>query len=125
MPAAENARTVVDLEALNQLIPALTRRGYQVIGPTIRDGAIVYDILRTLEDLPVGWTDEQEAGRYRLKKRDDRALFGYVVGPQSWKKFLHPPETRLFEAQRDGGAFRILNDAGPASALCLPRSARL
>jgi sulfhydrogenase subunit beta (sulfur reductase) len=114
MPAAENARTVVELEALNQLIPALTRRGYQVIGPTIHDGAIVYDTLRTLEDLPVGWTDEQEAGRYRLRKRDDRALFGYVVGPQSWKKFLHPPEVRLFEAQRDGGAFRILNGAGPA-----------
>ena len=63
MPAAENSRTVVDLEALNQLIPALIRRGYQVIGPTLRDGAIVYDNLRTLEDLPAGWTDEQEAGQ--------------------------------------------------------------
>jgi ferredoxin len=114
MPDAENSRTVVNLDALNQLIPALAHRGYQVIGPTVRDGAIVYDILRTLEDLPVGWTDEQEAGRYRLKKRDDRALFGYVVGPQSWKKFLHPPEVRLFEAQRDGGSFRILNGDGPA-----------
>jgi ferredoxin len=114
MPAAENSRTVVDLEALDQLIPALARRGYQVIGPTLRDGAIVYDKLRTLEDLPVGWTDEQEAGRYRIRKRDDRALFGYVVGPQSWKKFLHPTEVRLFEAQRDEGSFRILNSVGPA-----------
>ena len=106
MPATENPRAVVDLEALNRLIPALARRGYHVIGPTLRDGAIVYDTLRKLEDLPVGWTDEQEAGRYRLKKRDDRALFGYVVWPQSWKKFLHPPVVRLFEAQRDGGTYR-------------------
>jgi len=113
MPATEDARTVVDLTALNQLIPALARRDYQVIGPTLRDGAIVYDTLRKLEDLPVGWTDEQEAGHYRLKKRDDRALFGYVVGPQSWKRFLHPPEVRLFEAQRHGGTFQILNNAGP------------
>ena len=125
MPAAENARTVVDLAALNQLIPALARRGYQVIGPTLRDGAIVYDTLRTLEDLPVGWTDEQEAGRYRLKKRDDRALFGYVVGPQSWKKFLHPPEMRLFEAQRDGGDLPDPQQRRPSSPLRLPRSARL
>src|SRR5271169_971983 len=113
MPAAGQARSVVGLDALNQLIPALTRRGYQVIGPTVRDGAIVYDTLRTLEDLPAGWTDEQEAGRYHLKKRDDRALFGYVVGPQSWKKFLHPPDVRLFEAQRDGATLRSLNNAAP------------
>jgi formate hydrogenlyase subunit 6/NADH:ubiquinone oxidoreductase subunit I len=111
MPAAAESRTVVDLAALDQLIPSLVRRGYQVIGPTLRDGAIVYENLRTLQDLPAGWTDEQEAGSYRLKKRDDGALFGYVVGPQSWKKFLHPPETRLFEAQREGESFRILNNA--------------
>jgi hypothetical protein len=111
MPAAAESRTVADLAALDQLIPSLVRRGYQVIGPTLRDGAIVYENLRTLQDLPAGWTDEQEAGSYRLKKRDDGALFGYVVGPQSWKKFLHPPETRLFEAQREGESFRILNNA--------------
>jgi len=110
VPAAANSRTVVNLPALDQLIPSLVRRGYQVIGPTVRDGAIVYENLRTLQDLPAGWTDDQEAGSYRLKKRDDGALFGYVVGPQSWKKFLHPPATRLFEAQRDGGTFRILNN---------------
>ena len=76
MPAAETARTVVDLEALSKLISSLTRRGYQVVGATLHDGAIVYHNLRTLEDLPVGWTDEQDAGHYRLRKRHDRALFG-------------------------------------------------
>jgi len=101
---------MVLLYALQKLFPLLECRGYEVVGPTVRDGAIVYDTLKKLEDLPVGWTDEQEAGRYRLKKRDDDALFGYVVGPQSWKTFLHPPEVRLFEIQRDGGHFRILNN---------------
>jgi ferredoxin len=113
MKPVENSRALVDLDAIKQLIPLLEGRGYQVVGPTVRDGAIVYDTLRKLEELPVGWTDEQEAGRYRLKKRDDNALFGYVVGPQSWKKFLHPPEVRLFEVQRDGGNFRVLNNTVP------------
>ena len=27
---------------------------------------------------------------YRLRRRDDQALFGYNVGPQSWKKYLFP-----------------------------------
>ena len=37
-------------------------RGFRVLGPTVRDGAIVYDDLDSAADLPVGWTDEQDAG---------------------------------------------------------------
>lgn len=77
----------------------------------VRDGAIVYDRVERPEELPAGWTDEQEAGRYRLKRREDGALFGYAVGPQSWKKYLHPAEIRLFEAERKNGVFRIWNSA--------------
>ena len=73
----------------------------------------VYDRLEKLADLPVGWTDEQEAGSYRLKRREDGALFGYVVGPQSWKKYLHPADVRLFSAQRQGETFRILSNHDP------------
>jgi len=110
---AESSRAMVGIEALRELIPSLERRGYQVVGPVVRDGAIVYDTLRQLENLPIGWTDDQDAGRYRLKKRNDGALFGYVVGPQSWKKFLHPPDVKLFEVQREDGNFRILNNDAP------------
>ncbi|HPQ15933.1 MAG TPA: 4Fe-4S dicluster domain-containing protein, partial [Bryobacteraceae bacterium] len=56
----------------------------------------------------VGWGDEQESGHYRLKRREDNAVFGYTVGPQGWKRFLHPPEVPLLEAQRDNSSFRIL-----------------
>jgi formate hydrogenlyase subunit 6/NADH:ubiquinone oxidoreductase subunit I len=95
---------------LGKLIGVLVRKGYEVIGPTVRDGAIVYDHVESAEDLPAGWTDEQEPGRYRLKRREDRALFGYAVGPQSWKKYMHPAEVRLWSAERQGGTFRILNN---------------
>ncbi len=110
MEPSAKARTVIDIEGVAHLITSLRGRGYQVVGPTLRDSAITYDILNKLEDLPAGWTDEQAAGCYRLKKRDDRALFAYTVGPQSWKKFLHPPELPLFEVQHAGGNFRILNN---------------
>ena len=95
---------------IERLIRLLANRGYRIIGPTVRDGAIVYDEIESLGDLPQGQTDEQEAGRYRLKPRDDGALFGYAVGPQSWKKYLHPAEVKLFEAEQKGGMFRILNN---------------
>ncbi|MCC6361962.1 MAG: 4Fe-4S dicluster domain-containing protein [Bryobacterales bacterium] len=104
---------LVDLPSIGQLISLLERQGWQVIGPTVRDGAIVYDRVESLDDLPRGWTEEQEAGRYRLKRRGDDALFGYNLGPQSWKKYLHPPEVRLLEARREGGLLKILNQADP------------
>jgi len=97
-------------QQLDKLFDALQRKGYEVIGPTPRDGAIVYDRLESAAELPVGWTDEQEPGRYHLKQREDQALFGYAVGPQSWKKYLHPAEVRLWSAARQDGAFRILNN---------------
>ena len=46
---------------------------------------------RRRDDLPVGWTDVQDAATYRLERRDDEARFGYAVGPHSWKQFLFPP----------------------------------
>jgi len=91
---------------LQNLLDVLRDDGWDVIGPTVRDGAIVYDSITTLADLPQGWTDEQEAGRYRLVRRDDDALFGYAVGPHSWKKVLHPPVLRLFSAQRTEGGWK-------------------
>jgi len=95
---------------LNTLIRLLADKRYEVIAPTLRDGAIVYDRIESADDLPVGWTDEQEPGRYRLKRREDQARFGYAVGPQSWKKYLHPAEVRLWSAERQNNTFRILNN---------------
>ncbi|TJY59290.1 sulfite reductase subunit A [Sinimarinibacterium sp. CAU 1509] len=91
--------------ALQALIDALIARGYAVIGPTVRDGAIVYDQLSTTAELPAGWTDEQAPGRYRLQRRDDDALFGFAVGPHSWKRYLHPPMETLWTARSSADGF--------------------
>src|SRR5581483_997773 len=103
-------RVVVEREHLPQVLAYLNSNGYQVIGPTVREQAIVYDTLTSLDDLPIGYTDEQDGGSYRLKRRHDRALFGYAVGPQSWKKFLHPPSVRLWQADRAEQGFRIASE---------------
>jgi len=110
-----NERVVIEVPDFDQLLQALTTRGYEILGPVARDGAIVYDRVTSTSDLPSGWTDEQNGGQYRLKRREDMALFGYAVGPHSWKKFLHPPVQRLWEAKREGNTFRILADS-PAPA---------
>jgi ferredoxin len=100
-------------ERLDDLIHALRRRGYRTMGPTRRDGAIVYDELESIGDLPVGWTDEQAPGRYRLRKRDDQALFAYASAAQSWKQFLHPPTLRLWRARRTEGGVELVAESEP------------
>ena len=100
-------KAVIGRAGVGALIDALAGRGWRVLGPRVRDGAIVYDEVAGLDDLPAGWTDRQEPGRYRLERRDDAALFGYAVGPQSWKRFLHPPIELLWRARKEGDGFAI------------------
>ncbi|HVS85425.1 MAG TPA: 4Fe-4S dicluster domain-containing protein [Gaiellaceae bacterium] len=92
---------------LGALFGALRARGYRVVGPAVRDGAIVQAELSEPAELPVGWTDEQEPGSYRLSRRGDGAYFGYAVGPHSWKAELLPPRVRLWQAQRENGGLAV------------------
>jgi len=121
------AKFTLDREILQKLILELTDFGYQVMGPTVRDGAIVYDAINSISDLPEGWTDEQEGGTYRIKKREDKALFGYNVGPHSWKKFLFPPKQKLWTAKRSDKGFEVHpeNEKPPRYAFLGVRSCEL
>jgi NAD(P)H-flavin reductase/NAD-dependent dihydropyrimidine dehydrogenase PreA subunit len=85
---------------LDRLFDALAGAGYRIIGPTVRDGAIVYDELHSKADLPIGWTEEQTPGSYRLKRRSDEAVFGHRVGPDTWKRRLFAPREPLFRLTR-------------------------
>jgi ferredoxin len=104
---------VIQRPDLEPLVTLLQRRGFTVVGPTVKDGAIVYDQIDRLEQLPAGWTDAQEPGGYRLARRSDAALFGYAASPSSWKRFLHPPQQRLFELRREGAQVEVRADGDP------------
>ncbi|MET9392946.1 4Fe-4S dicluster domain-containing protein [Streptomyces sp. NPDC006624] len=108
---------VLDRDGLDALVRLLDARGRTVIGPTVRDGAVVLDAITSADDLPFGWGTQVEAGRYRLVPRDDGAVFAHTAGPQSWKTFLHPQREKLWEADRtpDGGLAVTEADAGQPS----------
>ena len=101
-------------EALQSFFDALTGRGYTIVGPTIDQEAIVYGHLKSADDLPHGWTDVQGPGTYRLARRDDDALFGYVVGPHSWKQFLFPPAATVAAADRTANGWTMSTPAEEA-----------
>jgi len=91
-------------DELDRLLGAIRRRGFRLVGPVLQDGAICYGDISSAADLPAGWTDEQDAATYRLRRRDDQALFGYNVGPQSWKKYLFPAVATLGAVAGPGGS---------------------
>lgn len=105
--ALDAVDAVLDLDGLDVLLRTVIEQGYRLIGPTAHDGTISYDDIAGVADLPAGWGDDQEAGRYRLRRRDDNAIFGYAVGPNSPRRFFTPPRRPLWSATRTGQGFAI------------------
>jgi ferredoxin len=122
------ASVCIDQAGLARLFAVLQNKGYTLVGPTLEAGAIGYDVLESIQDLPAGWTDRQDAGSYRLERREDDALFGYTVGPHSWKKYLFPPKQQLWKGQQQAdGSFEIQaeTDTPPAYAFIGVRACEL
>jgi len=124
-PNDGEAQLVMARGHLDQLLDAITRRGFRLIGPTVRDGAIVYDEISSSADLPAGWTDEQDGGTYRLRSRGDEALFGYNVGPQSPKRYLFPPSSLLARVRSKDGVSLAAAEESPPLAFIGVRSCEL
>ncbi len=98
---------ILDLDGLQALIDALRGRGYRVIGPTPRDGALVLADITSIDDLPRGMGDDQAAGHYRTRARADEALFGFAATAQSAKPVLFPADERLWQGTRVGEGFEV------------------
>jgi ferredoxin len=104
----------LDGGAFERLFDVLAKRGYDVVGPTVRDGTIVLDRIAGAEDLPRGVGEEQEAGTYRLLARDDDRAFAWAHGPDSAKRYLFPARETVATLRRVNGGFeRVEGQAKP------------
>lgn len=85
--------------AFPQLLAALSARGYRILGPVVRDGAVTLETIRSALDLPRGWRDRQEGGTYRLEPHASARLFEVVNGPDSLKRFTFVPREPLLQIE--------------------------
>ena len=92
---------------LDGLVRLLADEGRTVIGPVVRDGVITHDEISTVSDLPVGWTEDQDGGRYRLVATGTDESFAFSSPSTSWKRFLYPPRTLLVRARRHNGEMTV------------------
>jgi ferredoxin len=74
--------------AFARLLSVLVEDGYDLIGPTVQDGAIALDRINGVEDLPRGVRETQGPATYGLERTADERLFDWAHGPDSAKKFL-------------------------------------
>lgn len=91
---------ILERKHFDTLLEALRERNYTIIAPVVKNNAIVLDEVTSVTQLPIGWTDEQSNGSYRLVKTDEPTVFQFAVGPQSVKRFLFPPIQKLFVTQK-------------------------
>jgi len=114
MTMASEACGMLPRGDLQRLLDALSTKGYRIAGPTVHDGSVVWQTIRSVSDLPIGWRDEQEPARYRLEQTGSQDIFGVVHGPQSLKPFVFAPREPLLHIERMKDGF-VTRQTAPQS----------
>ncbi len=83
------------------LLDVLVKTGFDCVGPQIREGAIVFDRLDNVAQLPSGWQDEQQPASYQLKQTGEPYWFNWANGASAIKPYTFAPQETLWEARRD------------------------
>lgn len=117
MDAGDDA--LIDADGIDALVDVLRSDGLKTMGPVVRDGAIVQGEIAGSVDLPAGWHDHQGPGRYRLEHRPGPELFGWAVGPSSWKSDFFAPEETVWRASIDDGEVTLTEPAEPAEPIAI------
>ncbi len=118
---------VIGKDGLDALVSVLAARGRTVIGPTVRDGAIVLAEISAATNCPTAgassWRPATTGCDPARTERPSRT----APGPQSWKTFLHPQRERQWTAERGrrrrADDHRADDDAG--AVVRVPRGAPL
>lgn len=106
----------LEIADFKKLFPELRRRGYSIIGPKLKNSAIMYSEVESADDLPQGVSDEQEKGFYRVSADGLPLYFNFNSSPHSWKQFLFPPRLTQWRGKKgSNGEMEIKEEPLPAT----------
>jgi len=86
---------------LDTILSTLSGLGYQLEGPQVQDFTVLLGPIENLDDLPNGYTSQEEPGKYTLSSNGKENYFDLTSGPHSWKKYFFPPKVQLMVFQQD------------------------
>ncbi|MDI6800971.1 MAG: 4Fe-4S dicluster domain-containing protein [Thermodesulfovibrionales bacterium] len=75
------------------------KSSHKLIGPKIENNAIILSEIE-FHDIPAGYRDQQSPGCYKLKQGENAEVFSFSPGPDSFKRFLHPPFAEIFRFEK-------------------------
>ncbi len=107
-----NAIYILPYEKLDHFI-GLVVKDFRLIGPTVKHQQIVYADIINAAQLPWGYVDNQDAGRYQLSKQEQPTVFGWVNGAQGIKPFLFKSIELLWQVERDSNGKLIFSPKQP------------
>jgi ferredoxin len=120
-PTDKRRPAFITRATLQQLIDHLRQSGYECLGPVQQDGAIQFQPVTSLEQLPIGVSNTQEPGTYRLHQTGQDKLFAWNHGPQGIKPLCFAPQEVLWgESKSANSGFqftRKLPDCGPTAVI--------
>lgn len=103
--------------SLPSLFSVLQQAGYRVYGPRVSEGAIQFGPLEDASLLPVGVTNDQQPGHYRLHSGDSQRLFDWNHGPQGLKPLCFAPREVLWQETADPFDYRRTLPETPPTAV--------
>ena len=110
---AARAPEVIERAHLDELLAALRRRGYTVVGPQVRSArSSTTSSTRPPSCRPAGSTCRRAAPT-GSSAATTRRCSRHNVGPDSWKRFLFPPVLRVWRARRGADGALEVEDAEP------------
>ena len=98
---------------LQDLICTLQQAGFSCVGPQVREGTIVYDVLSHADQLPWGIRDHQEPGGYRLENIAEHQAFAFSNGAQDIKPILFKAQETVFKVERNNEGKLIFQSHHP------------
>jgi len=120
MPSQPDQAGFLPLDQMHALVARLMQLGYQCLGPTVENGAIVMREMRAPDALPRGLQAEQAPGRYRLTQDPLNRYFAWANGPQAIKPQTFAPTESLWRVARDAAGalqFEAVVPDVPAQAI--------
>lgn len=108
-----DSTVAIQKQDFDLLLKKLQGLGYEAVGPRVENETLIYAPIQTLDDLPLGYKSEQEAGRFRLTQTGHSRYFDAIPGAQSWKQFLFPSRLELFELQKNAGKWELKSPEMP------------
>ncbi|TWU46651.1 4Fe-4S dicluster domain-containing protein [Rubripirellula reticaptiva] len=119
MNATQPLAHFLKLGDLQSLVDALLQQGFDVVGPTIEQNAIVYRSIRDVQSLPQGWSDHQEPAVYRIQKTQSQQRFRFNSSPDSWKRFFFPATSEIGTAKLAGDGWKFETPEEPTPRIAL------